>query len=158
ALADAPALAKAAAQELGLQAEQWVDGPQVDGVEVGVAGAWPDNGEEVVRNLWYVAPRRPAALPFFARPGAALAAVLTLAFVFAGSALFAARGLRQQALAVRTRADFLTVVTHELKTPLAAIRLLSEMLVEGRVPAGKEPEYYRLLAGEAARLSMLIEN
>jgi two-component system phosphate regulon sensor histidine kinase PhoR len=84
--------------------------------------------------------------------------VLTLAFVFAGSALLGVRALRQQAAAVRTRAEFLTMVTHELKTPLAAIRLLGEMLLEGRVPAGREREYYGLLAGEAARLSMLIEN
>jgi len=111
-----------------------------------------------VRDCWYVTPRQPAEPPLFARPAAALAAVLTLAFVFAGSALFAVRALRQQAAAVRTRAEFLTMVTHELKTPLAAIRLLGEMLVEGRVPAGREREYYGLLAGEAARLSMLIEN
>jgi signal transduction histidine kinase len=48
-------------------------------------------------------------------------------------------------------------VTHELKTPLAGIRLLGEMLAEGRA-RGREQDYYRMLAGEAERLSQLIQN
>jgi signal transduction histidine kinase len=112
----------------------------------------------VVDGLWSVAPRVSGEAPLFARQGAAIAAAVALLLVFLGSALFAGRALRQQANAVRARTEFVTVVTHELKTPLAAIRLLAEMLVEGRVPQGREQEYFRLLAGEAARLSMLIEN
>ncbi|HET7845594.1 MAG TPA: HAMP domain-containing sensor histidine kinase, partial [Xanthomonadales bacterium] len=81
--------------------------------------------------------------------------LVLLAFGFAVSQrLRAARG---EVLAVRTQAEFLTTVTHELKTPLAAIRLLAEMLAEGRA-IGKENDYYRMLAGEAGRLSLLIEN
>ena len=54
---------------------------------------------------------------------------------------------------------FINSVTHELKTPLASIRLFAEMLDEGRVASdAKRAEYHRLLAGEAERLSTLIEN
>ncbi|MFO1076296.1 MAG: HAMP domain-containing sensor histidine kinase [Planctomycetota bacterium] len=67
------------------------------------------------------------------------------------------RAQRREAAAVRAQAEFLTTVTHELKTPLASIRLLGEMLAEGRA-RGRETDYYRMLAGEAGRLSMLIEN
>ena len=50
-------------------------------------------------------------------------------------------------------------MTHELKTPLASIRLLAEMLEEGRVPDdARRATYHRLLSGESARLGMLIEN
>ncbi len=113
----------------------------------------------VVEGLWWIAPRLAGIdVPWTARPMAALLAALVLLLVLAGSSLFAVGGLRREAAAVRARAEFLTVVTHELKTPLAAIRLLAEMLVENRVPVGKTDEYYRLLAGESARLSMLIEN
>jgi signal transduction histidine kinase len=74
-----------------------------------------------------------------------------------GTALARSRALRAEVAAVRAQAEFLTTVTHELKTPLAAIRLLADLLVDGRAN-GREPEYYRMLAGEAARLSLLIEN
>jgi signal transduction histidine kinase len=67
------------------------------------------------------------------------------------------RAARREAAAVQAQAEFLTTVTHELKTPLASIRLLGEMLLEGRA-VGRETDYYRMLAGEAGRLSMLIEN
>jgi signal transduction histidine kinase len=49
---------------------------------------------------------------------------------------------------------FLASVTHELRTPLAAIRLLGERLAEGR---GDPPEYGALMAEEALRLDALVE-
>jgi signal transduction histidine kinase len=85
----------------------------------------------------------------------AITFALLLAFGAAVTVQF--RAARREAAAVRAQADFLTTVTHELKTPLASIRLLGEMLVEGRA-RGREADYYRMLAGEAGRLSMLIEN
>ncbi len=57
------------------------------------------------------------------------------------------------------RQDFVSAVTHELKTPLTSIRMYSEMLEDGWV---KEPEkrqeYYRHLSKESGRLSGLIDN
>lgn len=85
----------------------------------------------------------------------ALLAVLALAL--AAAVAVQLRAARAEVAAVRTQSEFLTTVTHELKTPLAAIRLLGEMLADGRA-RGREPDYYRMLAGEAGRLSMLIEN
>ncbi|MCA8973206.1 MAG: HAMP domain-containing histidine kinase [Planctomycetes bacterium] len=85
------------------------------------------------------------------------ATTLALLVAFGLTVAQSLRATRREAAAVRAQAEFLTTVTHELKTPLASIRLLGEMLVEGRA-AGREREYYRMLAGEAGRLSMLIEN
>ncbi len=85
----------------------------------------------------------------------ALVAALAVALGFAVAAQL--RAARAEMQAVRTQSQFLTTVTHELKTPLAAIRLLGEMLVDGRA-RGREDDYYRMLAGEAGRLSLLIEN
>ncbi len=85
----------------------------------------------------------------------AITLVLLVAFGLAAWQQF--RASRREADAVRAQAEFLTTVTHELKTPLASIRLLGEMLAEGRAQ-GREADYYRMLAGEAGRLSMLIEN
>ncbi len=57
------------------------------------------------------------------------------------------------------RQDFVSAVTHELKTPLTSIRMYSEMLEEGWVQdAAKRQEYYRHLSKESGRLSGLIDN
>ena len=85
----------------------------------------------------------------------ALTFLLLLAFGVAVWQQF--RAAQREAAAVAAQAEFLTNVTHELKTPLASIRLLGEMLLDRRVP-GREAEYHRMLVGEATRLSMLIEN
>jgi len=105
-----------------------------------------------------VLPRDGGGAPPFATTGglAALLAVLGAALV--GALLLVVRTVRREAAATAARGRFLTSVTHELKTPLASIRLLSEMLADGRAPAAKQDEYHRLLAGEAERLSALIEN
>ncbi|HEY6271342.1 MAG TPA: HAMP domain-containing sensor histidine kinase [Terriglobales bacterium] len=54
---------------------------------------------------------------------------------------------------------FVSNVSHELKTPLALIRLFAETLELGRVKTGeKAHEYYRIIHNESRRLSQLIDN
>jgi signal transduction histidine kinase len=57
------------------------------------------------------------------------------------------------------RSNFVAAVSHELKTPLTAIRMYGEMLRDGMVPsAEKRDEYYRHITVESERLSRLINN
>lgn len=57
------------------------------------------------------------------------------------------------------RSNFVAAVTHELKTPLTAIRMYAEMLRDGIVPSeGKRDEYHRHITAESERLSRLIDN
>lgn len=57
------------------------------------------------------------------------------------------------------RSNFVAAVSHELKTPLTAIRMYAEMLRDGMVPAGdKQREYYETITAESERLSRLIQN
>jgi signal transduction histidine kinase len=57
------------------------------------------------------------------------------------------------------RSNFVAAVSHELKTPLTAIRMYSEMLEEDLVDsAPKRREYYRTITRESERLSRLIDN
>jgi len=57
------------------------------------------------------------------------------------------------------RAQFVSSVTHELKTPLTNIRMYIEMLEQGMArTAEREQEYYRIVDSEGARLSRLINN
>ncbi len=57
------------------------------------------------------------------------------------------------------KSNFVADVSHELKTPLALIRMFGEMLSEGRVPSEeKKQEYYGIITRESTRLTQLIEN
>ncbi|MBK9249981.1 MAG: HAMP domain-containing histidine kinase [Ignavibacteria bacterium] len=52
---------------------------------------------------------------------------------------------------------FVSGVSHELKTPLTAIRMFAEML-RGRTEGTKSQEYLDIIEGESARLGRLIDN
>lgn len=59
----------------------------------------------------------------------------------------------------RLKNDFIATVTHELKTPLASMRLLVDTLVEGRYEnQEKVGEYLGLISKENERLSRLIDH
>lgn len=81
-----------------------------------------------------------------------------LALCFVGASIANYRVVKAETEAVRTQSEFLQSVTHELKTPLASIRLLAERLESGRVEPDRQREYFSMLADETTRLSVLIEN
>jgi signal transduction histidine kinase len=57
------------------------------------------------------------------------------------------------------RADFVSTVSHEFRSPLTGIRQLGEMLLDGRVRSEeKQRGYYRLIVQESRRLGRLVEN
>jgi signal transduction histidine kinase len=57
------------------------------------------------------------------------------------------------------RSNFAAAVSHELKTPLTAIRMYAEMLRDGMVDSeAKRDEYYVAITSESERLSRLIRN
>jgi signal transduction histidine kinase len=74
-------------------------------------------------------------------------------------ALLVAGLLRRQMRLTRLKNDLLATVSHELKTPLASIRLLVDTLLDSAsFDAAKTREYLALMAKENARLSRLIDN
>ena len=59
----------------------------------------------------------------------------------------------------RQKTDFVSNVSHELKTPLTSIRMFSELLAEQRVTdAAKQHAYLNIITAETARLTRLINN
>jgi signal transduction histidine kinase len=73
--------------------------------------------------------------------------------------ILTARAVRARALAAAMKSDFVSTVTHELKTPLALIRLIGETLAMRRYTSIEAVnDYARLLSGETDRLERLIDN
>ena len=69
-----------------------------------------------------------------------------------------ARTVRREMEVAERKQDFVAAVTHELKTPLASIRMYADMLKEGWVPEGETPEDYAdRIVGETKRLSSLVD-
>jgi len=81
---------------------------------------------------------------------------IALIVVLAGAV---ARYLGRQMKLTRLKNDFVATVSHELKTPLASMRILIDTLVDGRVAdQAQAHEYLQLIARENLRLSRLIDN
>ncbi len=86
-----------------------------------------------------------------------LIAVLVLA-IGIGSWLIVSN-LNSELKLARQKTDFVSNVSHELKTPLTSIRMFSELLAEGRVSdVAKQRSYLNIITAEAARLTRLINN
>lgn len=99
-----------------------------------------------------------------------LSAAMTVASRTLGVAAFAAamlaaglvlivRAGRASARLGELRSEFVATVTHELKTPIAAIRALGDTLVSGRISdPGSRHEYAQLVVQESKRLTRLVDN
>jgi len=93
-------------------------------------------------------------------PGASVLGwvTLVLAVVFCGGFYLLYRlGMGQIRLA-RQQQDFVSAVSHELKTPLTSIRMYGEMLKEGWADVDKQQDYYEFIHDESERLTRLISN
>jgi signal transduction histidine kinase len=70
-----------------------------------------------------------------------------------------ARAVERQLRLTRLKNDLLSTVSHELKTPLASMRLLVDTLLEtGIDDRQRVREYLQLIAKENTRLSRLVDN
>ncbi len=72
---------------------------------------------------------------------------------------FASQAVGRQIKVNRLKNDFIATVSHELKTPLASMRVLADTLLEGNYKDQKQAtEYLQLICKENKRLSGLIDN
>jgi signal transduction histidine kinase len=84
--------------------------------------------------------------------------LFVLSLLILGIILILRAASREMKLA-HAKSTFVSNVSHELKTPLALIRLFAETLELGRVKsAEKAHEYYRIINSESRRLTQLINN
>jgi signal transduction histidine kinase len=86
-----------------------------------------------------------------------LSIVVMVLFLVLGT-YFIARAIRRESETARMQSDFVSAVSHEFRTPLTAVRHLSELLVEGRAPSEERRKlYYATLLRESSRLERLVE-
>jgi two-component system phosphate regulon sensor histidine kinase PhoR len=72
-------------------------------------------------------------------------------------AWFVYRSLRKEIELAQIKSEFVSNVSHEIKTPLALINMYSETLVLGRIPSEeKKKEYFKVINKEAKRLSRMV--
>jgi signal transduction histidine kinase len=87
------------------------------------------------------------------------AVVITLVAAILLGGWLMATDVRRQMLRAQQKTDFVSNVSHELKTPLTSIRMFADMLAEGRVEdPGRRAQYLHIIAAESARLTRLINN
>ena len=85
--------------------------------------------------------------------GLMLFALITVIF----GSFFMFRFITQERRLLAMKANFLSSVSHELKTPLTSIKMFAEMMARGRLQrAEKVQEYSTLIGKEASRLENLI--
>jgi signal transduction histidine kinase len=134
----------------------------------GEAGAAPEilanavrleNGTEYLRvQLAFASPQL-----FYARQRARTYVFGSLIGLAAAAALVgfvsAQRAFQRQQQLSELKSNFVSSVSHELRAPIASMRLMAESLERGKVsdPA-RQGEYYAFLVQECRRLSALIEN
>jgi signal transduction histidine kinase len=71
----------------------------------------------------------------------------------------ARRAFQRQLRLSELKSNFVSSVSHELRAPLASVRLMAESLERGKVgEAPKQQEYFKFIVQECRRLSSLIEN
>jgi signal transduction histidine kinase len=87
------------------------------------------------------------------------AALLGIAVLILSGIVMTLRAATHEAETVRLRSDFVSNVSHELKTPLSLIRLFGETMESDQwTDDGKRREFSRIIARESRRLTYLIDN
>jgi signal transduction histidine kinase len=81
------------------------------------------------------------------------------AFSLAFGLVLTVRAMSSRDRLAELRSEFVSTLTHELKTPIASIRALGDTLVSGRIPSKDgQREYAQLVVQEAKHLTRLIDN
>jgi signal transduction histidine kinase len=99
----------------------------------------------------------PAIIAARERPQRALLWMLLALMAF--SVFFVARAAAREVRVAEMKSNFVSSVSHDLKTPLALIQLFAETLELGRLKSTERAhEYYRIINSEARKLTRLINN
>jgi len=84
---------------------------------------------------------------------------LLIAGILISGSILTIRSVSHELELAKMKSDFVSGISHELKSPLTSIRQLAEMLQRGRVPSDeRRKKYYEVIVEQSERLSVLINN
>jgi signal transduction histidine kinase len=83
---------------------------------------------------------------------------LFLGLLMVGSVWLVLRSLRRETLLAQQQRNFLSAVTHELRSPIASAKLYIESLQLGRADAEKTERYLRHAREDLQRLAAIVED
>ncbi|HZN57262.1 MAG TPA: HAMP domain-containing sensor histidine kinase [Planctomycetota bacterium] len=85
-------------------------------------------------------------------------AVIVLVLAIVAGVLFSLWHVLREMRTARQKSDFVSFITHELKTPLTAIRTLTDTMLGGKTDSEEENHYcLQLIGSETDRLAKLVE-
>lgn len=106
-------------------------------------------------------PRNPEAIHADMRQGQNLSMVILVfvATLLVFGSYITVRIVRRELEIARMRADFVSTVSHEFRSPLTGIRQLGEMLLDGRaIDERRQRRYFKMIVQESNRLTRLVES
>jgi len=96
---------------------------------------------------------------FTAGSGIYLSVIILITLLLILGFIFTLHTLNQELTLNKLKSEFISNVSHELKSPLTSIRMMTEMLHLKRVPSEeRKSQYYSLMLDETEHLSLLIDN
>lgn len=108
---------------------------------------------------FYQPPPRLIATFLLSRRGFYFYVFLLLAGILIFGLALTIRTVSREMELARMKSDFVSTVSHALKSPLTSIRQIAEMLQTGRVPSEERRQtYYDVLLEQSERLSLLTDN
>ena len=92
------------------------------------------------------------------RKGVYIYIFLAIAGILVLGLTLTVRGVTQELELAKLKSDFVSTISHELRSPLTSIRQLAEMLQRGRVAAERRQKYYDVLVEQSERLARLVNS
>ena len=94
----------------------------------------------------------------YSRSGLYMWALILVGIALVVGIVHTVRSVIEEARLSRLKTDFVSSVSHDLRTPLTSIRMFSETLKAGRYDSdGERSEFLQIIIDEAERLSRLTE-
>lgn len=85
--------------------------------------------------------------------------ILTLMVVLISGAVLISRTIAQEMAVLKLKSDFVSLVSHEFKSPLTSIKSLAERLRDGKVKdSDRMKQYFSVITQDADRLTRLVTN